>query len=276
MHPPERRIMKYQNLDLKIDQFVAYVNSDKINLIPSFQRGHVWKLPTRRKLIANIVQGRPIPAIFLYREASGDQYSYNILDGKQRLESLILFIGNERQSLSIQNLNKYFFQKRHRDAANLWIEVEGKKCTLQELNDQLFRELQEYVIPTIEITLSEDNPSSLNEIIDLFVDINSYGEKVKRFDIVKAMSKDACLGDVFAPGATASRARRICTSWTSKARRSVKPTITSTRSTVGRCACSMALTADSWTAIRYRSWDRLILSRISSRVKRMETRGGIL
>jgi len=49
--------MKYQNLDLKMDQFVAYVNSDKINLIPSFQRGHVWKLPTRRKLIANIVQG---------------------------------------------------------------------------------------------------------------------------------------------------------------------------------------------------------------------------
>ena len=45
--------------------------------------------------------------------------------------------------------------------------------------------------------MSEDNPSSLDEIIDLFVDINSYGEKVKRFDIVKAMSKDALLGCVF-------------------------------------------------------------------------------
>ena len=99
--------------------------------------------------------------------------------------------------MSIQNLNKYFFQKRHRDAANFWIELEGKNRTLQALDDELFRELQEYVIPTIEITLSEDDPSSLNEIIDLFVDINSYGEKVKRFDIVKAMSKDALLGDVF-------------------------------------------------------------------------------
>ena len=63
--------MKYQNLDMKIDQFVAYVNSDKINLIPSFQRGHVWNLPTRRRLIANVMKGRPIPAIFLYKEASG-------------------------------------------------------------------------------------------------------------------------------------------------------------------------------------------------------------
>src|SRR6266566_2387206 len=82
--------MNYRNLDLKVDQFVAYLNDDKINLIPPFQRGHVWNLPTRRKLIQNIVQGRPIPAIFLYREASGSRYAYSILDGKQRLESLIL------------------------------------------------------------------------------------------------------------------------------------------------------------------------------------------
>ena len=190
-------LMKYQNLDMKIDQFVAYVNSDKINLIPSFQRGHVWKLPTRRKLIANVVNGRPIPAIFLYKEASGGSYDYNILDGKQRLESLILFIGDQRPALKINSLHKYFFQKRHRDAANFWIEIDGKKQKLESLTNELFREFQEYVIPTIEITLSEDDPSSLDEIIDLFVDINSYGEKVKRFDIVKAMSKDALLAAVF-------------------------------------------------------------------------------
>ncbi len=189
--------MKYQNLDMKIDQFVAYVNSDKINLIPSFQRGHVWNLPTRRRLIANVVKGRPIPAIFLYKEASGGTYDYNILDGKQRLESLILFIGDQRDGLKIDNLHKYFNQKRHRDAANFWIDMDGKKERLKSLSDEVIREFHEYVIPTIEITLSEDDPSSLDEIINLFVDINSYGEKVKRFDIVKAMSKDALLASVF-------------------------------------------------------------------------------
>ncbi len=86
---------------MKLDQFVGYLNDNKINLIPPFQRGHVWTLTDRRKLITNVVQGRPIPAIFLYREASGEKYAYNILDGKQRLESLILFIGNRRQALPI-------------------------------------------------------------------------------------------------------------------------------------------------------------------------------
>jgi len=85
--------MKYTNSDMKLDQFVAYLNEGKINLVPPFQRGHAWRLPLRRKLMENVVKGRPIPAIFLYRDAVGNKYEYNILDGKQRLESLILFIG---------------------------------------------------------------------------------------------------------------------------------------------------------------------------------------
>jgi hypothetical protein len=189
--------MNYRNIDLKVDQFVAYVNDDKINLIPPFQRGHVWSLTTRRKLIENIVQGRPIPAIFLYREASGAKYEYNILDGKQRLESLLLFIGNQRNGVQINNIQRYFFDKKLRSAANFKISVGKKRQGLKDLPDDLFRDFQDYVIPTIEITLDEEHPSALDEMISLFVDINSYGERVKRFAIVKAMSKDALLATAF-------------------------------------------------------------------------------
>jgi len=200
--PPSRRNhnwspMNYRNIDLKVDQFVAYVNGGKINLIPPFQRGHVWNLATRRKLIQNIVQGRPIPAIFLYRESAGAKYEYNILDGKQRLESLLLFIGDQRADLQINNIRQYFFDTKLQATANFKIEIGKQKHGLSEMEETLFREFQEYVIPTIEITLSEDNPSGLDEMISLFVDINSYGEQVKRFDIVKAMSKDALLKSVF-------------------------------------------------------------------------------
>jgi hypothetical protein len=189
--------MNYRNLDLKVDQFVAYVNDDKINLIPPFQRGHVWPLTTRRKLIENIVQGRPIPAIFLYREEAGAKYEYNILDGKQRLESLILFIGHQRPGIQINNIARYFFDKKVRATANFKIAIGKKKLPLSEMPEDLFRDFQEYVIPTIEITLDPDHPSALDEMISLFVDINSYGERVKSFAIVKAMSKDALLESAF-------------------------------------------------------------------------------
>ena len=67
------------------------------------------------------------------------------------------------------------------------------------------RELREYSIPTIEITLNDE--STLDDMINLFVDINQYGVKVNRFDIVKAISRnDEFLMDVF--GLVAEKQKR--------------------------------------------------------------------
>lgn len=203
MIPRNWSSMRYHQVDLKLDQFIQYVNGGKINLIPSFQRGHAWNLPMRRKLIANVVQGRPMPAIFLYRQAAGEDYVYNILDGKQRLESLMLYVGNLRSTLKVNDVRHYFYDMRVRKTANFGIELEvgeyakNKKIALKDLPDDLFRNLKEYIIPTIEITLSEDEPSAIGEIIRLFVDINSNGVKVTRFQIVKAMCGDPLLKSAF-------------------------------------------------------------------------------
>ena len=113
--------MIYRNSEIRLDQMIGYLNDDKVNLSPVFQRGHVWTVATRRKLVRNVVQGRPIPAIFIYKEPSGSRYSYNILDGKQRIESLILFIANQTGGggrLAIQQWAKYFHTTKDRKDAN--------------------------------------------------------------------------------------------------------------------------------------------------------------
>lgn len=182
------RGMKYSNSQMKLDQLIGYFNSNKINLIPPFQRGRAWKLPARRRLLENIVHGRPIPAIFLYKQASGSQFDYNILDGKQRLESLIMFIGSARSDLKVENVSAYFFEKSEKKDVGFDIVLGGKKKTFKQLSDEAVRQLREYAIPTIEIDLDDDE-ASLDEIVGLFVDINTQGEKVKRFDIVKAIGR---------------------------------------------------------------------------------------
>lgn len=187
--------MNYRNSEMRLDQIINYFNEQKINLIPPFQRGRVWSPKLRRGLIKNIVQGKPIPAIFLYKEESGSRYSYNILDGKQRLESLILFVGDQRPDLLIKNWRDYFFGTGKNDG-NFWIELSGKKSKFKDLGEEVVRDFREYAIPTIEISLNDD--SSLDEVISLFVDINQFGVKVNRFDIVKAMGKNnKLLSDVF-------------------------------------------------------------------------------
>lgn len=181
--------MNYRNTEMKIDQLVAYLNEDKINLSPAFQRGHVWGPKIRRKLLANVVQGKPIPAVFLYKEAAGAKYSYNILDGKQRIESIILFVGNSRQGgFTIPNWERYFTEKTTRTTGGFWIEFDGRKVRFENLDDNVVRDLREYAIPTVEIQLNEE--TTLDEIISLFVDINQQGVPVNRFDVVKAMYRD--------------------------------------------------------------------------------------
>jgi hypothetical protein len=189
--------MNYRNSEMKVDALVSYLNDEKINLSPAFQRGHVWPLTTRRKLLQNMVQGRPIPAIFLYKEASGSRYSYNILDGKHRLESVILFIGNQREDLKVPKWDGYFFGDAHRKHAHFKIDrPDGKRKTLAGLDEGAVRDFREYAIPTIEITLEDG--TSLDEVITLFVDINQQGVAVNRFHIVKAMCRnDALLKSVF-------------------------------------------------------------------------------
>lgn len=181
--------MQYRNLEMKLDQLIGYFNAGKINLIPPFQRGHAWKLPARQKLLENMVQGRPIPAIFLYRQEDGSQFSYNILDGKQRLESLILFIGNTRSDLAVTNIKDYFVSDSERKQINFPITLDKRKVKFKKLPDELVRDFREYSISTIQIDL-DDEDSSLDEIINLFVDINQRGTKVSRFDIVKAIGQD--------------------------------------------------------------------------------------
>lgn len=180
--------MHYTNSQMKLDQLIGYFNGKKISLIPPFQRGRAWKFKARQRLLENMVKGRPIPAIFLYKQEDGSQYAYNILDGKQRLESLILFIGNQRSDLRVEGINDYYFDKKERALANYSIDLNGKLQTFKDLPNDVVRQFREYAIPTIEIDLDEEG--SLDEIIHLFVDINQTGEKVKRFDIVKAIGNE--------------------------------------------------------------------------------------
>lgn len=190
--------MDYRNTETKLDQLVGYFNEEKINLSPIFQRGRVWPVHMRRELMKNIIRRRPIPAIFLYKDEAGSKYTYAILDGKQRLESILMFIGERHRDLAIRNWRNYIFGI-HRKDVEYWIDLKDGRGKLHfaDLTDKEIRDLREYPIPTIEIALNEN--TQLDEIISLFVDINQYGEKVTRVNIVRAIKRnDPFLKSVYA------------------------------------------------------------------------------
>jgi uncharacterized protein with ParB-like and HNH nuclease domain len=58
-----------------------------LNLEPGFQRQSVWTERDRAKLIDSILRNYPLPAIFLYKRQEDGDLVYDVIDGKQRLES---------------------------------------------------------------------------------------------------------------------------------------------------------------------------------------------
>jgi hypothetical protein len=134
-----------------------------LNLEPGFQRKSVWTVRDRRKLIESVLEGYPVPSIFLYRREENGVPIYDVLDGKQRLETIFMFAclkPFQKQSFSV----KYSFPEDDpREWTGHWD----------------WKELQKYgrcgQFLTYEIQVAEVS-GEIGEIVDLFVRINSTGK----------------------------------------------------------------------------------------------------
>src|ERR1700735_4928984 len=73
-----------------------------LNLTPGFQRNSVWGLRDRQALIDSMLRGYPIPAIFLYSRSEKGQTIYDVIDGKQRLETIFKFAGIQRGAFDVK------------------------------------------------------------------------------------------------------------------------------------------------------------------------------
>ena len=129
-----------------------------LNLSPGFQRNSVWTLTDRRKLIDSVLRNYPIPAIFLYRREEKGDIIYDVIDGKQRLESLLLFMGLLRGGRFEAEVQMPGSDER------VWIDWNYlKRKEKQNL-------INGYKITTIEVK------GDSSDIMELFVRINSTGK----------------------------------------------------------------------------------------------------
>jgi hypothetical protein len=149
--------------ELTIQDLVHRYAHRELNLQPAFQRQSVWSERDRRQLVLSVLDGLPLPTIYLYRNTGrGGSTRYDVIDGKQRIETLLLF------------MNKGPLAKEH---DGLWVQgdFDGRGMDwwlwkhLSPSQKNLYRTTK---IHTIEVE------GELSEIIELFVRINSTGQKL--------------------------------------------------------------------------------------------------
>ncbi len=148
----------YESDQKKIQEIVNFYEKDHLNLSPGFQRSSVWSERDRASLIDSILRNYPLPSIFLYARHENGIVIYDVIDGKQRIESILMFTGEIRG-------------KRFRTKSILpgqesvdWIDWNAIR------RKKLHYLITAYKIQVIEVT---GDPA---DIIDLFVRINSTGK----------------------------------------------------------------------------------------------------
>jgi len=83
--------MKCQTTDLEIETLVNRIKNGDMDLQPDFQRGEIWTIQKKKKLIDSILRGWKVPPIHVVpNEYSVDE----VLDGQQRLAAIRDFCDN--------------------------------------------------------------------------------------------------------------------------------------------------------------------------------------
>jgi hypothetical protein len=131
--------------------------SGNLNLEPGFQRQSVWSMRDRRHLIDSILRNYPLPAIFLYRREEEGKLMFDVIDGKQRLESIFMFTGAMRGRFETRT------QLPSSDVQE-WVDFKTLK------RKGLHHIIDGYEIPVVEVD------GDFGEIINVFIRINSTGK----------------------------------------------------------------------------------------------------
>lgn len=84
-------------------------SSADYELNPEFQRDFVWTEAAQQKLITSILLGIPLPSVIInsvFQETGG--YIHQVVDGKQRLSTILRFVGKHPEAIKFARDNGWF------------------------------------------------------------------------------------------------------------------------------------------------------------------------
>jgi len=106
-----------KKVDFDVKEFTIEYYVDKFNngdfFIPEYQREFVWSEERQSKFVESVVLGLPIPFIFVAdiygrndKDDEGEEASLEIVDGSQRIRTLVGFVNNELKLTGLEVLDK--------------------------------------------------------------------------------------------------------------------------------------------------------------------------
>jgi hypothetical protein len=90
----QKRKVDFNTYDISVKEIISMVGEGLIDIAPEYQRQFRWKEDRQSLLVESIFLGIPIPSLFMATNADG---TWELIDGLQRLSSIVHFAGAERE-----------------------------------------------------------------------------------------------------------------------------------------------------------------------------------
>ncbi|MFB2778177.1 DUF262 domain-containing protein [Shewanella mangrovisoli] len=167
-------LFKRESNTISLATFWENYQLNKYDFAPGYQRDSVWSSEKQSFLIDSILKNIPIPPIFLHLKIDDNtgKTSFAVIDGKQRLTSIIAFINGDIPSSSEGEDSPLYIEK----LAGL----EFKDLDQEDLTD-VRRDFWRYSIP-IEY-IDSDDKATIDAIFDR---LNRNGEPLEGQELRRA------------------------------------------------------------------------------------------
>lgn len=169
-----KSIESYDFQPYSIKTIKDWYENGKLNLNPEYQRSGVWTDRERSGLIDTIFCGYPLPAVILFErtDTRTRKKIYDAIDGKQRLETILYYIG------ALKGQKNKFVAKKITNRIDGEVVLEN--VAWKDLGPSSQKDFLRYEIPCV---IVEGEPS---EIQNVFVRLNSTGKKLSAQEIRNA------------------------------------------------------------------------------------------
>jgi hypothetical protein len=157
-----RRSVSFDSYDITVRQLYDMLSEGTIDIAPDYQRHFIWDEERQSQLVESVFLGIPVPSLFM---ATNKDATWEVIDGLQRLTTIINFIGSDDV---IKKINSKYSR----------LEITGLE-KLSAFNGLCFDDLPKsiqlsFLTRPIRITVLNDR-SDFNVRYDLFERLNTGG-----------------------------------------------------------------------------------------------------
>lgn len=156
-----KRKVDFNTYDISVKELISMISEGIIDIAPEYQRQFRWKADRQSTLIESILLGIPVPSLYMATNLDG---TWELIDGVQRLSSIIHFAGSDKAKEKINLEGKLSLIELEKLTTLNGLEFEGLPKAIQ----------LDFLLKPLKITTLSDK-SDLEVRFDLFERLNTGG-----------------------------------------------------------------------------------------------------